>query len=200
MNATEQKIQSDQINEIAGALAKAQGEISTATFDSQNPHFKSNYASYESFRKACQEPLSKNGLSITHQLLIMDGKRVMVTQLSHASGQWFRSYLSLPQDKETPQGVGSSITYAKRYTLGAILSMGSDVDDDANQAERECQPSRPAEPKYLSPEQIKAIRDTAPVQLLDRIFEFNKVTSLEQVPADQFGKIIAAARREGGAQ
>lgn len=129
-------LHSEQINELVTALAKAQGEISVALYDSKNPHFKSDYASYSAIRKACQMPLSKHGLAITHLLLESDDKkRMMVTQLSHTSGQWMRSHLILPMDKETPQGVGSGITYAKRYTLEALLAIAADEDDDGNAAE-----------------------------------------------------------------
>jgi ERF superfamily protein len=130
-------LQSEQINEIVAALAKAQGEITVAVYDSANPHFKSKYASYEAIRKASQGALSKNGLTITHQLSQdANGKRIMVTQLSHISGQWMRSSLILPCDKETPQSIGSSITYAKRYTYSSLLAMSSDEDEDGEEAEK----------------------------------------------------------------
>jgi hypothetical protein len=128
-------LQSENIEKLVEALAKAQGEIEVAVYDSANPHYKSNYASYEAIRKVCKKPLADNGLAVMHLLTIQDGKRVMVTQLSHASGQWIRSYLHLPQEKETPQGIGSSVTYAKRYSLGALLALSSDKDNDGEDIE-----------------------------------------------------------------
>lgn len=149
--------QSDQINEIVEALSKAQGEIPHAIFDSTNPHFKSKYASYEAFRKACQDPLSKNGLCIAHHLdLTPEGKRMMITQLSHKSGQWLRSFLILPIKDETAHGIGSGITYAKRYTLGGLLAIGNDEDDDANEAQY---PSSAKEAKKEEPKKEKMINE-----------------------------------------
>lgn len=149
--------QSDQINEIVDALSKAQGEIPHAIFDSTNPHFKSKYASYEAFRKACQDPLSKNGLCIAHHLdLTPEGKRMMITQLSHKSGQWLRSFLILPIKDETAHGIGSGITYAKRYTLGGLLAIGNDEDDDANEAQY---PSSAKEAKKEEPKKEKMINE-----------------------------------------
>jgi hypothetical protein len=153
------EIQSQEIDKIIEALSKAQGAIDVAVYDATNPHFKNKYATYEALRKVCLTPLSSNGLSITHHLLIEENKRVMVTQLSHVSGQWMRSFLYLPQEKETPQGIGSSITYAKRYSLGALLALSSDEDDDAEASEtpyRKPQEapkpiSRPQEGVYLFP-------------------------------------------------
>ena len=141
--------QSQEIKDIVAALSKAQSQITVAVYDSANPHFKSKYASYEAIRKACVEPLCKNGLSITHHLDVLpSGERMMVTQLSHISGQWMRSFLKLPQEKETPQAVGSGITYAKRYTLGALLAISSDEDDDGEKAENNYrQPQAAQSPK-----------------------------------------------------
>lgn len=140
-------LQSSDISKLIEALAKAQGDIDVAVYDSNNPHFKSRYASYEAIRKACVKPLSSNGLAVTHSLMMIDGKRIMITQLSHVSGQWMRSALYLPQEKETPQGIGSSITYAKRYSLGALLAISSDEDDDGEACEK---PHREDKPKPFS--------------------------------------------------
>lgn len=129
--------QSQSIGKISEALAKAQAQIQVATYDSNNPHFKNKYASYESLRKICIAPLSSNGISLTHHLIYTpDFKRIMMTQISHVSGEWMRSYLLMACEKETPQGVGSSITYAKRYSLSAFLALCQDEDnDDGEKAE-----------------------------------------------------------------
>ena len=127
--------QSDTIGKIAEALSKAQGKFKIAVKNKQNPHFRSSYASYESIREACQDALSNEGIAITHQMMISDGKRLMLTQLTHVSGEWLRSYLALPADKETPQGIGSALTYGMRYSLSSMLCIPSgDSDDDGEKA------------------------------------------------------------------
>ena len=80
---------SEQINEIIGALAKAQGEMKPAVFNRVNPHFKNRYADFTSCMEAVREPLSKNGLAISQMpSTTPDGKYVLITLIAHTSGQW----------------------------------------------------------------------------------------------------------------
>lgn len=177
------KMQSDQINELSTALAKAQKHIGVAVYDKQNPHFRSKYASYAAIRKACEEVLSDNGLSISHILMPHGEKRSMVTQLMHSSGQWLRSLLIMPQDKETPQGVGSSISYAMRYSLSALLAIPAGEDDDGEEAEK---PYRA--PVYLSEDQINQVEELIDGDdvLRVRILSGYKVDSLAKIDAKNF--------------
>lgn len=124
---------SEHINELAAALAKAQGEITGALKDSANPFFKSKYADLASCWDACREPLSKNGLAIVQSPEMGADGLTLTTLLTHSTGQWIRSvFRMLPKD-DTPQGVGSALTYARRYALAALIGIAQ-VDDDGNQA------------------------------------------------------------------
>lgn len=125
---------SDNINELATALAKAQGEITAAMQDKVNPHFKSSYASLNSVWDACRVPLSKNGLSIIQTMQSQDDALTLVTTLAHCSGQYIKSFLPIATTKATPQALGSAITYMRRYSLAAIVGVAPDEDDDANEA------------------------------------------------------------------
>ncbi len=128
-------LHSEQIDLIATALAKAQGEIKGASKDSTNPHFKSKFATLNSHWDSCRDVLSKNGLMVTQLPTIEeDGKNVLVTILAHSSGQWFKSYFILNPVKNDPQGMGSCLTYAKRYMLSAIVGTTADDDDDGDSA------------------------------------------------------------------
>jgi hypothetical protein len=122
-----------EIGEIAAALAKAQAEITGAMRDSTNPHFKSKYADLESTWDAIRGPLSKNGLAVVQFPRKDTGGVLLVTMLAHSSGQWFRSFLYMPVSKNDAQGVGSAITYARRYALQAICGVAP-TDDDGNEA------------------------------------------------------------------
>lgn len=128
------QMQSENINELATALSKAQSEISPAIKDSNNPFFKSKYADLSSIWNACREPLTKNGLSILQTMDIKEGAQVLVTTLAHSSGQWVRSYLPILNEKNNAQGLGSAITYNRRYALSAIVGIICDEDDDGNAA------------------------------------------------------------------
>lgn len=128
------KIQSENINELACALSKAQGELMPAIKDSKNPFFKSNYADLSSVWTSCKEALSKNGLAIIQTMDMKDGQNVLITTLAHSSGQWMRSCLPILNEKGNAQGMGSAITYMRRYALSAIVGVTCDEDDDANAA------------------------------------------------------------------
>lgn len=118
------------LGSLAKALAKAQGEISTAKKDSTNPHFKSAYADLASIWDACRGPLSAADLCViqTTQAGGRDGV-TLVTTLLHSSGEWIRGTLYMPNAKGDAQGMGSALTYARRYALAAIVGVAPDDDD-----------------------------------------------------------------------
>lgn len=126
---------SENINELAAALCKAQHEMGGAVKDSKNPFFKSNYADLTSVIKAIKQPFWDNGLSYTQfPVTSSGGNGVGVkTILMHLSGQWIEEEFYLPLTKQDPQAAGSAITYARRYSLSALAGIPS-VDDDAEAA------------------------------------------------------------------
>jgi len=123
-------MQSDKLDALFAALSKAQGEIAGAKKDSTNPFFKSSYADLASVCDALREPFTKNGLSYI-QLTEEDG--TVVTMLCHSSGQWIKGRLKIDPVKKDPQGIGSAITYARRYALAAIAGVAQ-IDDDGEAA------------------------------------------------------------------
>jgi hypothetical protein len=126
--------QSENIAELSSALAKAQGDMQAAIKDSINPFFKSKYADLGSVWDAARPVLSKNGLCVIQTTELMNDKIVMVTTLSHSSGQWIKSYLPLNPSKQDSQGIGAAITYLRRYSLSAIVGVVCDDDDDGETA------------------------------------------------------------------
>ncbi len=124
---------SDSIAALAVALSKAQGEMTTAKKDADNPYFKSKYADLASVWEACRAPLAKYGLSVCQMPEYVDGYVFVQTILMHASGEWISSELRLKPVKDDPQGMGSAITYARRYALSAAVGIAPE-DDDGNQA------------------------------------------------------------------
>lgn len=125
---------SESIKELAMALSKAQGEIKPALKDSNNPFFKSKYADLASVWEVCRGPLSKNGLTVM-QHPTAEGNIVSVeTIVIHSTGEWISSKLTMVSKEQTPQGIGSTITYARRYSLSSIIGIASEEDDDGNAA------------------------------------------------------------------
>lgn len=128
---------SESIAALAGALAKAQAEILGAKKDSENPFFKSKYADLAAVWDACRGPLTKNELSIvqTPRTEINENSTIIYvgTLLSHSSGEWISEELSAIPVKDDPQGIGSCITYLRRYALSAFTGVAPE-DDDGNAA------------------------------------------------------------------
>lgn len=122
------------INELAAALAKAQGKIVGALKDSENPFFKSKYADLASCWDACRAQLSENGLAVIQTTDVIRDTVFVVTTLTHSSGQWVRGILPVKAKDDSPQAQGSGITYARRYALAAIVGVAQ-VDDDAESAQ-----------------------------------------------------------------
>lgn len=138
---------SEQINEIAAALSKAQAVIAGAAKDSENPFFKSKYADLASVWDACRKPLTDNGLSVAQTAAADDGHVGVTTILMHASGQWIADRLVMKPTKDDPQGIGSCITYARRYALAAMVGVAPE-DDDGNAASAKHTPtSKPVSAK-----------------------------------------------------
>ena len=125
---------SDQINELAGALAKAQGEMTAASNDGKNPHFRSTYATLASIHDAAVGPLSRNGLAVVQAPGVHEGAVTITTLLAHSSGQWMECTMSAASKNMGPQAIGSTVTYLRRYALAAMCGVVS-ADDDGEGAE-----------------------------------------------------------------
>lgn len=124
---------SEQLNELATALAKAQANIKDAEKDRTNPYFKSKYATLSSIWDACRDELTKHGLSIVQAPCssAAEGYFGLSTMLLHSSGQWVKETAFVRLAKDDPQGAGSACTYLRRYALAAFASVCPD-DDDGN--------------------------------------------------------------------
>ena len=127
-------MQSETIGKLAEALAKAQGQMESAKFDRRNPHFGAKYASLAAVMDAARKPLSENGLSVVQTTELTERGVILHTWLLHASGEWTRSIYPVIPVKNDPQGMGSALTYARRYNFAAIVGIASEDDDDGNEA------------------------------------------------------------------
>lgn len=127
---------SEQINEIATALADAQTRIGNAIKDRNNPAFKAKYATLASVDEAARPELSKVGIAIIQAPTFNPENSCVyvVTTLVHKSGQWFRCETCVPVTKQDAQGTGSAVTYGRRYSLAAMCGVAPDDDDDGNAA------------------------------------------------------------------
>lgn len=136
MEVQQTSFMSAEINEISAALSAFQGglkqpelskEVKVQTRSGSNYKFK--YADLSTCVKAAAPSLKEHGLAVTQ--IITNG--LLVTLLTHKSGQWFRSEVAIGNAADY-QALGSAITYLKRYSYCAILGIVADSDDDANAA------------------------------------------------------------------
>src|SRR6187549_2757322 len=116
---------SEQINELAAALAKAQGQMKNAAMNRVNPHFKSRYADLASVLDAIRAPLSANGLSVVQTMQPSDRAIILRTTLLHASGQFISTEYLMPMALK-PHEMGSALTYARRYSVSALVCNSAD--------------------------------------------------------------------------
>ena len=144
---------SETIANLAAALAAAQAEIRAAEEDakalvqSDKAKYSYGYATLASVWDACRGPLSKNGLSViqspetTLAAFSTDdrgGQKFappmvkVTTRLMHKSGEWMESEITLKPDGDTPQKIGSAITYGRRYALSAMVGVAPDDDDGSD--------------------------------------------------------------------
>lgn len=128
------ELQSPEIHEIAAALSAAQGEFDAATKDKSNPAFpRSKYADLSACIEAVRPHLTKHGLAVVQTMVSSEKDVLLRSVLMHKSGQWIASYFPIMGDWSNPQKIGSATTYARRYTLCALLQIAQE-DDDAEAA------------------------------------------------------------------
>lgn len=142
---------SENINELSVALTKVQAELLGAKKDVKNGFFKSNYADLESCWEAARAPLAKHGLSVCQVTGRDEHGIYLETVLTHTSGQWISGQMPVLLVKQDPQALGSAITYARRYSLAAIIGLVQ-TDDDGEAAIGRVSAQATPEPKY--PKQV----------------------------------------------
>ncbi|SBV95161.1 conserved hypothetical protein [uncultured Desulfovibrio sp.] len=141
--------QSENITDLAKALLNVQRTVQPVTKDAENPFTKSWYASLNSVMDACRDALIENGIWLCQYPVPVEQPNSigMVTKLTHAeSGQWQSSLAVVPLPKADPQGMGSAMTYARRYALTAMLGMVTEDDDGEGAKNGKKSPIRPKLP------------------------------------------------------
>lgn len=183
---------SNEINELAKALAKAQGEMKFAVKDSVNPHFKSKYADLSSVIEAIKEPLSSNGLTFMQPIVTIDGQTFIETLLIHESGQWIKSLVPLhvPKDSRNAiQAFGASTTYLRRYSLSSLVGVAQDDDDgeSAKQAQPQAQKPQKINESMVQwfIEQLAFYGEPVTTQFWDKL-KSNNITKIEDLPLNWY--------------
>jgi hypothetical protein len=119
-------------SKLTAALVKFQADLPDIGLDSENPHFKSKFASLPNITKIVLPKLAEQGLSFSAGGVILEGQFGLSASLLHESGEERSGFF--PITATDPQKIGSAITYARRYLLASLTGIVADADDDGNAA------------------------------------------------------------------
>ncbi len=142
-------LKSESIAALAKAIALSQLHVGNALKSSTNPHFKSKYADLAEILNTVRPVFSANGIAIVQTPTFESGVASVETMLCHESGEFISSVCSSPVSKQDAQGIGSAITYLRRYSLAAMCGIAQE-DDDGQHAVQEPQTQRQAPSRKLS--------------------------------------------------
>jgi hypothetical protein len=137
---TVQKQEQCMEQKAAFAFVRAQAGFGAALKTSTNPHFKSRYADLSACVEAVIDSLHKNGFALLQKTHECETGVAVETILMHESGEQISGgILRVPASKLDPQGYGSALTYARRYSLMAVCGIAPE-DDDGNAASKPKKP------------------------------------------------------------
>ena len=181
---------SEQINELATALAKAQGEISNPAKNAKNPHFKSNYADLAGVLSTVRPAFSAVGLSVIQFPHSMENGNIAVTtRIMHSSGQWLEDVIDIPlQGNNLAQAAGSIITYLRRYSLAAVAGIHQ-ADGDAQDVEGKVQNIKPISSDQC--DQLLALADEVGADI-EAFTKYLKVEKIADLPSSKFAGAMSA--------
>ena len=199
--------QSEQINELAAALSKAQGEMEAALKGAENPFFKSRFADLNSIIGASREPLTRNGLCVTQSIITNateanSNAMALMTQISHSSGQWIRSVMPIILTKTDHQSVGSACTYYRRYAYSALVGVVAEDDDGERAMDRKKKTENELGDLLISKEQVQLLRDTVPQEKSEGFLKYIGTLGYESVEMikgkdfDRLMKMIQASVKQ----
>ena len=165
------------MKEIASALVKAQKGFGPALKTSTNPHFRNKYAALDACIEAVIDALNDNGIMLMQQTHLCEDGVIVETTFIHESGETMSGgKLHVPAAKHDPQGYGSALTYAKRYSLQSACGIAPE-DDDGNKATNSVQ-QKQAAPTPAPKPAAKAAPIKAPVSVEGKDNEWQlKVTA-----------------------
>lgn len=183
---------SEQIDQLAAALSKFQGELeqpklnSTVKVRTRNgSEYAFKYADLAECKAAAKKPLAENGLAVTQ---LIEEEYYIQTVLMHTSGQWISSRVKMPVMEQGAQAVGSAITYAKRYAFCAILGIVADDDEDGNLSQgntaqkqsRQNAPAKQPAKQQTAPKQQAPTKRMFDLKLCERDDFFPKIHEYEE--------------------
>jgi hypothetical protein len=146
------------MKEVSAALVKAQKAFGPALKTHTNPAFKSRYADLSACVEAVIDALNSNGIALVQRNIACESGITVETVFVHESGEQLSSGpLHVPASKQDPQGYGSALTYARRYSLMAACGIAPE-DDDGNAGSKPANGAAKAQPSKASTDPAEEIR------------------------------------------
>jgi hypothetical protein len=171
------------MKQIAQAFVKAKREFAPALKTSVNPHFRSKYADLAVCLEAVNDALLNNGIALVQRTFEDSTGITVETVFIHESGECLEcGRLHVPASKQDPQGYGSALTYARRYSLMAACGIASE-DDDGNAASRQ----KPTADVEVA---LKGIKEAADIETLKT--QFNAAYKMFKDDKEAFAKLNVA--------
>ena len=204
---------SDSIAKIAPALVAAQAAFPSIAKDGKNPAFRSRYATLDGIMAAVRPALAANGLAVVQGAIHpeTDGPKLVglavESVLVHTSGEWMATMVPVPVTKSDAHGLGSALSYGRRYGISALLALTTDEDDDGNAATRppqrqEPRQERPAPPPPPAGQRLhERVPETpaAPMSLAKAEAMTMKGQRLGDMDEERLDKLAAWASEKGNA-
>lgn len=183
-------IESEAINEIAGALAKAQGEIKNPEKTRVNPHFKSTYADLATGLDCIRPALSANRIAIIQATGINADGVYLTTRLIHSSGQYLGCIYPVAASTADHQKLGAALTYAKRQALFSLVGVCGDDELDGEDAKTNGGP--------ITEAQVADLRARIDAVGADEqaFLKYFKAGSLKVLPGAEFARAMSELNRK----
>lgn len=163
---------SETIAELAKAMNKAQAVMGHAHKSSDNPFFKSKYADLAEVLDTMRKPFSDNGLAIIQMPFNENGLVGVETLITHESGEWVSNCTAVQPNKTDAQGMGSVITYLRRYSAAAFAGIAqADDDGNAGQHEKPIEPQQAVAPKLSKADAAKIRKNLKDSNIDEEEFE-----------------------------
>ena len=189
---------------IAPAFIKAKKAFGPALKDKTNPAFRSKYADLGACIDSVEDALLANGIAFVQETFDDSTGVTVETVFIHESGETMRcGKLHVPAAKQDPQGYGSALTYARRYSLMAACGIAPE-DDDGNAANRPAKKTAPANEQMVSDRQAADIDALISEVGADKVaflawvaqMAGHDIKAVAQIPAAAVSKVVSALEKK----